>query len=173
MTPRPANGTGRGPAAALPAASRGAYGVASTPGTPRAPGPGGPGLTGQPAARVLLVRGPVHEPLDRHANNLIASGLIGATVAAGAVLIVTLVIPGPPLAWLFWAVAVGCLTIAACSIVVGVAVRIGLRCARAARRRQPPQATPDGRRPDRRVVIDGVLADPDQSAPRRRPTAGR
>ena len=173
MTSPRSRPTGRRRAAALPAATaHEAQAAAPTQGTGREPRTSGPRPDSGQVPRLILVRGPIREPLDRRANSLIASGLVGAAVGVNAALIIKLIIARPP-PWLVWTVAAGCLTIAAISIAVGVAVRVGLRYAREVRRRQPPQATPSAQRPHHRVVIEGSLAGPQRPPRRRRHTDRR
>jgi hypothetical protein len=86
------------------------------------------------------------------------------TLRQGTVLVVAVVIPGQPLPWLVWTVAVGCLAMAGLSIAVGVGS--GLGCAMpgrraAANRRRPTACTAPGRQ----GVIDGILAEPDPTYP--------
>ncbi len=143
-----------------------------TPGTAGEPRSTTPGPHVGQVPRVILVRGPIREPLDRRANGLIASGVTTAAMAVSAVLIVALALPGPwPLSWLVWTVVVGCLAMAGVSIAVGVAVRVGLAHARQVRRRQPP--TPSPRRTHVPVVIDGSLVDPGPPLAPRPATDGR
>ena len=173
MTSPRSSRIGRRRAAALSAATAAqAQAAAPTQGTDGEPRSSGPRPDSGPAPRLILMPGQIREPLDQRANRLITSGLVGAAVGVNAALILKLIIYGPP-PWLVWTLAAGCLTIATISIAVGVAVRVGLRYAREARRRQPPQTTSSAQRPHHRVVIEGSLAGPQRPSHRRRHTDGK
>jgi hypothetical protein len=116
---------------------------------------------------VIVVDGPVPEPLGQRASRLIATGAIGIVMAGLAVLITQLLLPDVPLRWLVVLTAGVCVAVGLLCIGVGLIIHAGLRHARAVRRRQPP-APPAEHRPHHRPVVidgstvnDGSTVDPD------------
>jgi hypothetical protein len=122
-----------------------------------------------PRPHLIVVDGPIPEPLGQRASRLIGTGTAGIAMAGIAVLITWLVPPETPVRWLVLLTAAVCVVLGPLCISVGVTVHVGPRYAREARRRRPPEPRPPANDRARRrpVVIDGSFADPGDCVPTR------